>query len=72
VDKNGWGDVPHRPVKLFSYVVEKVSASIVLLRSFFEEILNFAEKVSPVLTPVNLLDPEPSMNKNVYDYGKGA
>lgn len=61
LDRDGVGDVPHRPVKLFSYVVTRVDASIILLRSMFIDIINFAEKVTPMFTPTTLLDNTPSM-----------
>lgn len=61
LDKNGVGDVPYRPVKLFSYVVNKTPEAIILLRSLFVDIINFSEQVSPVFTPDNLVDPQPSM-----------
>jgi len=61
LDKNGVGDVPYRPVKLFSYIVNKTPETIVLLRSLFVDIINFSEKVSPVFTPDNLLDNAPLM-----------
>ena len=59
LDKNGVGDVPYRPVKLFSYIVNKTPETIVLLRSLFMDIIDFSEKVSPVFTPDNLLDMNP-------------
>jgi nitrous oxidase accessory protein len=61
LDRDGIGDVPHRPVKLYSYVLAQSSESIVLLRSFFIDLLNFSEKVSPVFTPENVLDQYPLM-----------
>ncbi len=61
LDKNGFGDVPYRPVKLFSYIVNKSPETILLLRSLFVDIINFSEKVSPVFTPDNLLDIRPLM-----------
>lgn len=61
LDRDGVGDVPHRPVKLFSYVLTKAPESIVLLRSFFIDLLNFSEKVSPIFTPENVLDQQPLM-----------
>jgi len=75
-DKNYWseytgydlnaddiGDVPYRPVKLFSYVVNKTPEALVLLRSLFVDIINFSEKVSPVFTPNDLMDENPIMKK---------
>ena len=61
IDKNGIGDVPFRPVKLFSYIVNKTPEALVLLRSLFVDIINFSEKVSPVFTPDNLKDNKPLM-----------
>ena len=61
LDKDGIGDVPFRPVKLFSYVVNRTPETVILLRSFFVDILNFSESVSPVFTPDNLADSKPLM-----------
>ena len=69
LDKNGIGDVPYRPVKLFSYVVNQTPETIVLLRSLFVDIINFSEKVSPVFTPDDLLDNEPLMKRPTIDVG---
>ena len=67
LDKDGIGDVPHRPVRLFSYLISKVPESIILLRSFFIDMLNIAERVAPVLTPQSLTDERPRMKLNIYD-----
>ncbi|WP_228238301.1 nitrous oxide reductase family maturation protein NosD [Allomuricauda sp. M10] len=61
LDKDGIGDVPYRPVKLFSYVVNRTPETIVLLRSLFMDIIDFSERVSPVFTPDNLMDAQPLM-----------
>jgi len=63
LDKDGIGDVPFRPVKLFSYITTKVPESIILIRSSFVDLVNFSEKVSPVFTPEHVFDSFPSMNK---------
>ncbi len=63
LNKDGIGDVPYRPVKLFSYIVNRTPETIVLLRSLFMDIIDFSEKVSPVFTPDNLLDANPLMRK---------
>jgi len=63
LDKNGIGDVPYRPVKLFSYIVNRTPETIVLLRSLFMDIIDFSEKVSPVFTPDKLFDERPLMKK---------
>ena len=63
LDKDGIGDVPYRPVKLFSYIVNRTPETIILLRSMFIDIIDFSEKVSPVFTPDNLLDNHPLIKK---------
>ncbi len=65
LDRDGYGDVPYRPVKLFSYIVNQVPEAMVLLRSLFVGLINFSEKVSPVFTPDNLVDSKPAMR--AYD-----
>ena len=59
LDKDGVGDIPHYPVRLFSYVLEQAPEAIVLMRSFFVELINFSEKVSPVFTPKQVRDAFP-------------
>ncbi len=63
LDKDGVGDVPYRPVKLFSYIVNRTPETIVLLRSLFMDIIDFSERVSPVFTPDKLFDTRPLMKK---------
>lgn len=63
LDKNGIGDVPYRPVKLFSYIVNRTPETIILLRSLFIDIIDFSEKVSPVFTPDDLMDNNPKIKK---------
>jgi nitrous oxidase accessory protein len=63
LDKDNTGDIPYKPVKLFSYLTSRVPASIILLRSPFVDLVNFAEKVMPSITPKTLEDAKPVMNK---------
>ena len=63
LNKDGIGDVPYRPVKLFSYIVNRTPETIILLRSMFIDIIDFSEKVSPVFTPDDLLDSNPQIKK---------
>lgn len=67
LDKDGVGDVPYRPVKLFNYIVGRSPEAIILLRSMFIDIIEFSEKVSPVFTPEGLFDEKPSMKRIVHD-----
>lgn len=67
LDKDGIGDIPYRPVKLFSYIVNRTPETIILLRSLFIDIIDFSEKVSPVFTPDNLLDENPLLKPIRHD-----
>ncbi|TDU39654.1 nitrous oxidase accessory protein [Gelidibacter sediminis] len=66
LNKNGIGDIPYRPVKLFSYIVNRTPETIILLRSMFIDIIDFSEKVSPVFTPDDLMDNNPLMKKATW------
>lgn len=61
LDRDGVGDIPYHPVKLFSYVVDRSESAIILLRSLFIDVINYAEKVAPAITPASLTDPSPRM-----------
>lgn len=62
LDRDGTGDVPHHPVRLFSMIVEQHPAALVLMRSTFAALLDGAERVLPSLTPELLVDRMPAMN----------
>ncbi len=68
LNKDGLGDVPYRPVKLFSYIVNRTPETIILLRSLFIDIIDFSEKVSPVFTPDNLMDENPLLKPVSHDF----
>ena len=59
---DGVGDVPHRPVRLFSLLVERSEPALILLRSNFVALLDAAERVIPALTPETLMDHHPAMH----------
>jgi nitrous oxidase accessory protein len=61
LDRNGVGDVPHRPVRLFSVIVEHQTPALILMRSAFVELLESAERALPSLTPSALVDSVPAM-----------
>lgn len=63
LDANGVGDVPFRPVRLFSMIVERYEPALLLLRSAFVELLDAAERVMPAMTPATLADASPSMRR---------
>ena len=61
LDRDGVGDVPHRPVRLFAVVAARFEPTLVLLRSFFVDLMESAERLFPSLTPTTLLDRAPAM-----------
>ena len=61
LDRDGYGDVPHAPVRLFALVVQRNEPALILLRSFFVSLLDAAERVAPVLTPRLMEDRRPLM-----------
>jgi nitrous oxidase accessory protein len=65
LDKDEIGDIPHYPVKLYSYIHSQVPESVVLMRSLFVDIINYAEKVSPIFTPKDVMDIHPKMKSRL-------
>lgn len=61
LNKNRIGDVPYRPVSMYSVIVEKNPPAMMLFRSFMTSLLDKTEKVLPSLTPENLKDIYPLM-----------
>ena len=64
MDKDGVGDIPFRPVKLYSLIIEKNEPALMLMRSIFVDILDSAESYLPILTPATLIDEQPLMGPN--------
>ncbi|WP_262247941.1 nitrous oxide reductase family maturation protein NosD [Parapedobacter soli] len=61
LNKDREGDVPYRPVSLFSMVVEKYPMAMLLFRSFMVTLLDRTERVVPSLIPEDLKDDAPMM-----------
>ncbi|MES2123618.1 MAG: nitrous oxide reductase family maturation protein NosD [Gemmatimonadota bacterium] len=61
LDRDGRGDVAYHPVRLFAVLVEHAQPALLLQRSLFVRLLDAAERVLPVLTPVNVIDHHPLM-----------
>ncbi len=59
LDKDGIGDVPHRPVNLFALVTERIPAAHMLLHSFLVNSLEVAERMFPSMIPEQLVDEKP-------------
>jgi nitrous oxidase accessory protein len=64
LDRDGAGDVPYRPVGLYSVIIQKVPAALMLYRSPMTSLLDKAEKVIPGMTPVDLIDDRPLMKSS--------
>jgi nitrous oxidase accessory protein len=63
LDRDGVGDVPHHPVRLFSMVVERNEPTLVLLRSAVVALLDRVERLIPSMTPETLADASPLMRR---------
>ncbi len=61
LNKDGIGDVPYRPLSLFSVIVEGIPPAMLLFRSFMVSLLDKSEKILPSLTPENFIDNTPMM-----------
>jgi nitrous oxidase accessory protein len=63
LDRDGRGDVPHHPVRLFSMIVSANESALVLLRSPIQSVLDAAERAFPTLTPEGLKDASPRIRR---------
>lgn len=63
LDHDGFGDVAHRPVSLFSVLAEQHESILYLYRSPLIDVLDAAERLIPVLTPTDLVDAHPVMRE---------
>ena len=63
LNKDKIGDVPYRPVSMYSMIVEKYPPAMILFRSFITTLLDKTEKILPSITPENLKDNAPLMKK---------
>ncbi len=70
LNKDRIGDVPYRPVSMYSMIVEQNPPAMILFRSFITTLLDKTEKVLPSITPENLKDQYPLMKPAGYDYRK--
>ncbi|MEX0601489.1 MAG: NosD domain-containing protein, partial [Rhodothermales bacterium] len=63
LDRDGTGDVPFYPVRLFALIVERNEPAIILMRSLFVHLMDAAERVLPTLTPKAVVDERPLMKR---------
>ncbi len=67
LDRNGVGDVPYRPVSLYSMIVERNPPAVMFMRSFMVNILDRVERIMPTLIPELLVDEKPHLKRNLND-----
>ncbi|MHB2034097.1 MAG: nitrous oxide reductase family maturation protein NosD, partial [Gemmatimonadaceae bacterium] len=61
LNRDGVGDVPFRPVRLFAVIVARNEPALILLRSSFVDLIDIGERVIPALTPPAFADSAPRM-----------
>ncbi|MCB0605412.1 MAG: nitrous oxide reductase family maturation protein NosD [Saprospiraceae bacterium] len=61
LNKDKTGDLPYRPLSLYSVLVEKNPPAMLLYRSFMVNLLDRSEKIIPSLTPENFIDKTPKI-----------
>ncbi|MCD6011014.1 MAG: Periplasmic copper-binding protein (NosD) [Flavipsychrobacter sp.] len=61
LNKDKIGDIPYRPVSMYSMVIEKNPPAMMLFHSLITTLLDKSEKVIPSLTPADLVDKHPLM-----------
>lgn len=61
LNKDGIGDIPYRPVSMFSVIVERNPPVIMMFHSFMTTLMDKAERMLPGITPVDLTDDQPMM-----------
>jgi nitrous oxidase accessory protein len=67
LNKDNIGDVPFRPVSMYSMMIEQMPFVIMLMRSLIIELLDTAERSIPSLTPENIKDSNPLMKELLFD-----
>lgn len=67
MQRDGVGDLPYRPMNLFSSIIESSPVSVLFLKSFLADMLDALEKIIPGLTPQNLQDHSPLMKAYARD-----
>ncbi|SDC06266.1 nitrous oxide reductase family maturation protein NosD [Niabella drilacis] len=61
LNRDRTGDVPYRPLSMYSMIVERNPPAMLLYRSFIIRLLDQSEKIIPTLTPEQLIDNRPRM-----------
>src|SRR5690606_9717759 len=61
INKDKLGDVPYRPVSMYSMIIDNNPAALMLFRSLIVTLLDKSEKILPGITPEQLKDEKPLM-----------
>jgi nitrous oxidase accessory protein len=61
INRDRIGDIPYRPVSMYSMIVERNPPAMILFHSLIAALMDKSEKVIPSLTPENLKDDQPLM-----------
>ncbi|TAH42591.1 MAG: nitrous oxide reductase family maturation protein NosD [Bacteroidetes bacterium] len=67
LDKDKTGDIPFHPVSFYSKLTEESPHTLMMLHSFFVDLLNQTERVVPTITPEAFKDVAPQMKPFIYD-----
>ena len=63
INRDKIGDIPYRPVSMYSMIIESNPAALMLFRSLIVTLLDKSEKILPGITPEQLKDDRPLMVK---------
>lgn len=61
LNRDKTGDIPYRPISMYSMIIEKNPPAMILFRSIMVSLLDKTEKLIPSITPENLKDEIPFM-----------
>jgi len=67
LNKDKTGDIPFHPVSFYSKLTEQSPHTLMMLHSFFVDLLNQTERVVPTITPEAFKDEAPQMKPLIYD-----
>lgn len=70
LNRDGKGDVPYRPVSMYSMVVERNPNAMMLFRSFMVGLLDKSEKLLPGIIPEDLKDDRPLMKPLILNQAR--
>lgn len=62
LDRDGYGDLPFRPVSFSAVLLARYPLAGLLVRSAFFEFLDMTERLIPAFAPTELTDPRPKMH----------